>query len=92
VLIKEDDGSWLPLVSTDVHLSTKEILESYGKRFGIEEMFKDLKEVWGWGKQEVRKLESNEGTCLFCFPRLRAKTQRISRLVLTCTVFERVYF
>jgi len=23
-------------------------------------MFKDLKEVWGWGKQELRKLESNE--------------------------------
>jgi hypothetical protein len=42
-------------------LSTKEVLESYGKRFGIEEMFKDLKEVWGCGKQEVRKLGSNEG-------------------------------
>ena len=23
-------------------------------------MFKDLKEVWGWGKQEVRLLERNE--------------------------------
>ena len=23
-------------------------------------MFKDLKEVWGWGKQELRLLESNE--------------------------------
>jgi hypothetical protein len=29
-------------------------------RFGIEEVFKDLKEVWGWGKQELRLLESNE--------------------------------
>jgi hypothetical protein len=35
-------------------------LESYGVRFGIEEVFKDLKEVWGWGKQELRLLESNE--------------------------------
>ena len=29
-------------------------------RFGIEEVFKDLKAVWGWGKQELRLLESNE--------------------------------
>jgi predicted ATPase len=36
--------------------------------------------------------KNNTGTCLFCFSRLRAKTQRISMLVLTCTVFERVYF
>jgi len=28
--------------------------------FGIEEVFKDLKEIWGWGKQELRLLESNE--------------------------------
>ena len=62
VLVKEDEKTWLPLVSTDVALSTKEILESYGIRFGIEEVFKDLKDVWGWGKQEVRLLESNEAS------------------------------
>ena len=60
VLIKEDDGAWLPLVSTDTSLDAKAILESYGVRFGIEEVFKDLKDVWGWGKQELRLLESNE--------------------------------
>jgi len=60
VLIKEDDGVWVPLVSTDISLEVREILESYAVRFGIEEMFKDLKEVWGWGKQELRLLESNE--------------------------------
>jgi SRSO17 transposase len=60
VLIKEDDGTWVPLMSTDASMEVKEILEAYGVRFGIEEVFKDLKEVWGWGKQEVRKLESNE--------------------------------
>ncbi|MDR1924170.1 MAG: transposase [Planctomycetaceae bacterium] len=60
VIVKEDDGAWVPLISTDANLGVKEILESYGIRFGIEEMFKDLKEVCGWGKQQVRKLESNE--------------------------------
>ena len=60
VLVKEDDKTWLPLISTDVDVSDLEILESYAVRFGIEEMFKDLKEVWGWGKQELRLLESNE--------------------------------
>jgi hypothetical protein len=47
-------------MSTDVDLDVKNILESYAVRFGIEEMFKDLKEIWGWGKQELRDLESNE--------------------------------
>jgi hypothetical protein len=61
VLVKEDDKTWVPLISTDVDVSVLEILESYAARFGIEEMFKDLKEVWGWGKQELRLLESNEG-------------------------------
>lgn len=60
VLIKEDEKTWVPLVSTDATMEVKEILESYGVRFGIEEVFKDLKEVWGWGKQELRLLESNE--------------------------------
>ena len=60
VIVKEDENTWLPLISTDVEVSVLEILESYAIRFGIEEMFKDLKEVWGWGKQELRKLESNE--------------------------------
>jgi hypothetical protein len=60
VLIKEDDGTWAPLMSTDPAMDVKEILESYGVRFGIEETFKDLKDVWGWGKQELRLLESNE--------------------------------
>ena len=60
VLVKENDKTWLPLMSSDAEMSVVEILESYAVRFGIEEMFKDLKDVWGWGKQELRKLESNE--------------------------------
>jgi hypothetical protein len=60
VIIKEDEGTWVPLMCTDISRTATEIWESYGVRFGIEEMFKDLKEIWGWGKQEVRLLERNE--------------------------------
>ena len=60
VLVKENDKTWLPLISTDAEMSVVEILESDAVRFGMEEMFKDVKDVWGWGKQELRKLESNE--------------------------------
>ena len=49
VIVKENDKTWLPLISTDADMSVVEILESYAVRFGIEEMFKDLKDVWGWG-------------------------------------------
>jgi len=48
--VKEDEKTWVPLVSTDANQGVKEILESDGVRFGIEEVFKDLKEVWGWGR------------------------------------------
>ena len=46
VIVKEDDRTWLPLISTDATLAVKEILEGYMVRFGIEEIFKDLKDVW----------------------------------------------
>jgi len=60
ILVKEDEKTWVPLISTDAKMGAREILEAYGVRFGIEEMFKDLKEVWGWGKQELVLLERNE--------------------------------
>jgi hypothetical protein len=63
VIVKEDEKTWLPLMSSDAEVAVVEILEileSYAVRFGIEEMFKDLKDVWGWGKRELRRLESNE--------------------------------
>ncbi|MDR3110694.1 MAG: transposase [Planctomycetaceae bacterium] len=47
VIIKEANG-WIPLLSTNTSLSAQEIIEHYGVRFGIEEVFKDLKEVWCW--------------------------------------------
>jgi len=60
VLVKENDKTCVSLMSADATMEDREILEAYGVRFGIEEVFKDLKDVWGWGKQEVRLLERNE--------------------------------
>jgi hypothetical protein len=57
----EEDGTWIPLMSTNLDLSVQEIIESYGVRFGIEEVFKDLKDNYGWGKQEVRHLVASIG-------------------------------
>ena len=37
-----------------------EILESAADRGAIEQTFKDVKEVWGAGQQQVRQIESNE--------------------------------
>lgn len=64
VLIWEENGKWVPLISTDVEMSVVEILETYATRFSIEEMFKDLKEEWGLGKQQVRNLNANIGTTM----------------------------
>lgn len=55
----EKKGSIGTFVSTDLNLPPEEIIEGYSKRFSIEEMFKDLKEVCGLGRQQVRTLESN---------------------------------
>lgn len=54
-------GSLGIFVSTDLDMTPEEILVYYSKRFSIEEMFKDMKDVGGLGKQQVRNLESNLG-------------------------------
>jgi hypothetical protein len=38
-------GRWVPLMSTNTELSVNDILEDDAVRFGIEEVFKNLKEV-----------------------------------------------
>ena len=64
--IVEKIGPLGTFVPTNVNLTPEEIIESYSKRFSNEEMFKDLKEVCGLGKQQGRNLESN----LACFQAL----------------------
>lgn len=55
VLVREDDG-WLAFFCTDPTMSATTILEVMADRGAIEQMFKDLKEVWGAGQQQVRNV------------------------------------
>ncbi|MDO5577455.1 MAG: transposase [Fibrobacter sp.] len=61
---KHSQPSWMLLVSTNLELTPKQIIESYAKRFTIEETFKDLKEIEGLGKPQVRNLECTEASFL----------------------------
>jgi hypothetical protein len=60
VIVKEEDD-WLPYFSVDPEVTPEEILEAMADRGAEEQTFKDVKEVWGAGQQQVRNLHSNEG-------------------------------
>ena len=60
VLVKEEDD-WLPYFSTNPEATPQEILEAMADRGSLEQTFKDEKEVWGAGQQQVRNVYSNEG-------------------------------
>jgi len=59
VIVKEDDG-WLAFFCTDPGATAEEVLEAVADRAAIEQTFKDVKEVWGAGQQQVRNVYSNE--------------------------------
>jgi hypothetical protein len=59
VLVREDDG-WLPYFSTSPTATPAAVLEAMADRGAEEQLFKDVKEVWGAGQQQVRNLHSNE--------------------------------
>ena len=59
VLVKEDDG-WLPYFCTDPEASAEEVLEAAADRTAIEQTFKDVKEIWGAGQQQVRNVHGSE--------------------------------
>lgn len=61
VLVKNDDGSSLPLFCTDTQAGVREIIETFGDRASIEQDFHDVKEVWGAGQQQVRTIWANIG-------------------------------
>jgi hypothetical protein len=55
VLVKETDG-WVAFFCTDVNMSVKSVLETMADRGAIEEMFKNVKEVWGAHQQQLRNV------------------------------------
>jgi hypothetical protein len=60
VLVKEEDG-WIPFFSPNPEATAVEILEAMADRNAEEQVFKDVKGVWGAGQQQVRNIYSNEG-------------------------------
>jgi hypothetical protein len=66
VIIREPNGSWVPLMSTNVNLSVKEIIESYSDRYSIEENYQELKQTWQMESPQVRNLYANIGVFHLC--------------------------
>ena len=60
VLVQETEG-WLAFFCTKPEATAEEILEAVADRSAIEQTFKDVKEVWGAGQQQVRNVHSNQG-------------------------------
>jgi hypothetical protein len=60
VLVREEHG-WVAFFCTKPEATAAEVLEAAADRGAIEQTFKDVKEVWGAGQQQVRNVHSNEG-------------------------------
>jgi hypothetical protein len=58
VLVREADR-WEAFFCTDPQATVGQILECFADRSAIEQVFHDLKEVWGAGQQQVRNLFTN---------------------------------
>lgn len=61
VLVRFEDGGWVPYFCTDPTADVRDILEAAAARWALEEHFHDVKEVWGAGQQQVRSVWSNIG-------------------------------
>ena len=60
VIIQEEHGPQF-FYCTDINSTVREIIETFADRSTIEQVFYDVKEVWGAGQQQVRNLWSNIG-------------------------------
>lgn len=60
VIVKEETGPQF-FYGTQLDAKPREIIEAFADRSSIEQVFHDLKEVWGAGQQQVRNLWSNIG-------------------------------
>jgi len=58
VIVREIEGAQY-FYCTGPQATVREILEAYADRAAIEQVFHDVKEVWGSGEQQVRNLWAN---------------------------------
>jgi predicted RNase H-like HicB family nuclease len=59
VIVRDPDGGWDAFFCTNPEASVREILECFADRSAIEQVFHDVKEVWGAGQQQVRSIWAN---------------------------------
>jgi hypothetical protein len=60
VLVRERDR-WLAFFCTDPQATVADILGAVADRGSLEQAFHDLKEVWGAGQQQLRRVWANVG-------------------------------
>jgi hypothetical protein len=60
VIVREAGGPQF-FYCTDPRATAREIVEAFADRAAIEQVFHDVKEVWGGGQQQVRNLWANIG-------------------------------
>jgi hypothetical protein len=58
VIVREPDG-WQAFFCSDPNATVAQILECFADRSAIEQVFHDIKEVWGTGQQQVRNVFTN---------------------------------
>jgi hypothetical protein len=61
VVLVQEPQEWRAYFSTDAGRTAREVLERAAERGALEETFKDLKEVWGAGQQQLRNVWANVG-------------------------------
>ena len=61
VLVKRDDQGWVAFFTTNVEATAAEILGLVSDRASIEQVFHDVKEIWGAGQQQLRNVHANVG-------------------------------
>jgi hypothetical protein len=62
VLVKNADG-WVAYFGTDPNATAADVLGLVADRAAIEQVFHDVKEVWGAGQQQLRNVHANVGAC-----------------------------
>jgi hypothetical protein len=58
VIVKEPQGPQF-FYCTDLNANVREVIEAFADRSAIEQVFHDVKEVWGAGQQQVRNVWAN---------------------------------
>jgi hypothetical protein len=58
IVFLKTKGKLIPIVSTDLTISDEVIIETYRRRWDIEQGYKELREYFGFGKEENRIYEA----------------------------------